>query len=88
MATSGNEWHRKAREIAYEIPTPTLIKDNLETLVEQNGTHAVTSSMYEIAYNLKEKSHAVHLSKENIDSHYVSCVTAKQSPWKKILDTG
>ena len=86
MAASGNEWHRKAREIAHEIPTPTLIKENLETLVQQNGTHSVTSSIYEIAYNFNENSPAVHLSKENIDSYYLGWVIAKQSPWKKILD--
>ena len=86
MATSPNEWHRKARAIAYEIPNPTLIKDNLETLVQQDGTHSVTSSIYEIAYNFKKNSPAVHISKENINSYYLGWVSAKQSPWKKILD--
>ena len=86
MEASVNEWHRKACEIAYKLPNPTLVKENLETLVQQDGTHSVMTHLYEIAYNFKENSPAVHLSKETISSYYNGWVTAKQSPWKKILD--
>ena len=88
METSSNQWHREAREIAQVIPNPTFIKKNLETVVLQDGTHSVMASPPEIAYALKDQknSPALHFSKENIDFYYISWVTAKQSPWKNILD--
>ena len=88
METSTNEWHRKAREIAHVIPNPTLIKENLETVVQQDGTHSVMVSPPEVAYALKDQknSPAIHFSKENINPYYIAWVIAKQSPWKNILD--
>ena len=88
MENSSNKWHRQAREIAKVIPNPTLIKENLETAVQQDGTHSVMASPPEIAYALKNKksSPAIHFGQENINFYYNSWVTAKQSPWKNILD--
>ena len=88
METSSNQWHREAREIAQVIPNPSFIKKNLETVVLQDGTHSVMASPPEIAYALNDQknSPALHFSKENIDFYYISWVTAKQSPWKNILD--
>ena len=88
METSSNQWHRKAREIAHMIANPSYIKQNLETLVQQDGTHSIMAPPTEIAYALKNKenSAAIHFSQESIDPYYVGWVTAKQSPWKGILD--
>ena len=88
METSPNEWHRKSREVAYVIPNPTLIKENLETVVQQDGTHSVMASPPEVAFALKDQKNppAIHFSKENINPYYIGWVTAKQSPWKNILD--
>ena len=88
METSSNQWHRKAREIAHVIPNPSYIKENLETLVQQDGTHSLMGPPPEIAYALKNQkiSPAIHFSQEDIDPYYVGWVTSKQSPWKDILD--
>ena len=88
METSINQWHRKAREIAHVIPNPSYIKESLETLVQQDGTHSLMAPPPEIAYSLKNQknSPAIHFSQEDIDPYYVGWVTAKQSPWKAILD--
>ena len=88
MATSGNEWHRKAEQIAFIIHNPALQKEYLMNVVQQDGTHSVLSVPYLVAYFLKDQksSTAIHFSKENIQPYYIGWVTAKQSPWKKILD--
>ena len=88
MATSPNQWHRKANDIALILPNPALVVENFETLVQQAGTHSVMASPNEIAYALKgrKKSPAIHFSKEKIKPYYSSWVTYKQSPWKDILD--
>ena len=88
LATSDNQWHRKARKIAQVIPNPTLIKENLETVVQQDGTHSVMAAPHMIAFSLKHQknSPAIHFSKESMNAYYNSWVTTKQSPWKNILD--
>ena len=88
MATSPNQWHRKANDIALILTNPALVVENFETLVQQAGTHSVMASPNEIAYALKgrKKSPAIHFSKEKIKPYYSSWVTYKQSPWKDILD--
>ena len=88
MSTSGNKWHRKAEEIAHITHNPALQKQYLETVVQQDGTHAVLSVPYLVAYSLKDQKtpNMIYFSKENIMSYYSGWVTAKRSPWKKILD--
>ena len=79
METSSNQWHREAREIAQVIPNPSFIKENLETVVQQDGTHSVMASPPVIAYALKDQENppAIHFSKENINSYYTGWITAK-----------
>ena len=88
LAAAVNPWQRKTAKLAMLIPGPTRIKDNLETLVQKEGTHSVLASPNDIAFALKgqENSAAIHFSKETILPYYSGWVITKLSPWKKILD--
>ena len=88
LESSTNEWHRKAAQMGLLIPSPTLIKQNLKTLVQAEGTHSLMIIPSELAYILKdqENSRAVHFSKESIMPYFTGMALTKLSPWKKIID--
>ena len=88
LINSVNKWQRKAETMALIVPNPTFLKQNLETLVQQDGTHSLMAIPDRIAHALKNQknSPAIHFSKENLISYYRSWMTSKLSPWKKIVD--
>ena len=89
LATSPNLWHRKAREIAHEIPNPTFVKESLRTILYQGGAHyCLLEFPANIAHILKdqENASAIHFSQESMKPYYSGRIVAKQSPWQTILD--
>ena len=88
LATSSNQWHRKAKEIAIGTQNPSDMTKNLELVLKKDGKHCAMASQPDTAYAFKDYKNApaIHFSRENLRPYYSSWVISKQSPWKDILD--
>ena len=93
LATSENEWQRKASDIKFSQKNPADTETNLKTLVQKEGTHAIIANPEEISYAVKKdpfykklSQPVFHFSRENIESYYVGWVTGKTSLWKSVVD--
>ena len=88
LTGSPNIWQRKAAENALVLPDPTNLTSTIETLIQRDGTHAMTVPVVGVAWRLKDQENKIpiHFSEENLYSYYLGWVMTKKSPWKILIN--
>ena len=88
LETSPNVWQRKAAQNARVLGDPRKITTSVETLIQNDGTHAMALPVLTVIWRLKgqEKQIPLHFSEENLYSYYLGWVMAKKSPWKTVIN--
>merc|ERR1712013_640235 len=88
LETSPNVWQRKAAQNARVLGDPRKITTSVETLIQNDGSHAMVLPVLTVIWRLKgqEKQIPLHFSEENLYSYYLGWVMAKKSPWKTVIN--